>query len=165
MIVLPNRKVGIEVSVTPNNSRKPFMHAAAVPEERHRNEAPSASFLARLQSQKSHTHALGARLSEPPGLTLGLEEAENVILTDCRFPHVSIRSFELGFSVSESLIVPGPLTLRMMERVVSSMNSTRTWVTPPREPENIPLTSFPLVAYPLLLFSVVRPYRCGRERG
>lgn len=30
--------------------------------------------------------------------------------------------------------VPGPLTLRMMERVVSSMNSTRTWVTPPREP-------------------------------
>ena len=137
MIVLPNRKVGIEVSVTPNNSRKPFMHAAAVPEERHRNEAPSASFLARLQSQKSHTHALGARLSEPPGLTLGLEEAENVILTDCRFPHVSIRGFELEFSVSESLIVPGPLTLRMMERVVSSMNSTRTWVTPPREPEHI----------------------------
>jgi hypothetical protein len=28
----------------------------------------------------------------------------------------------------------GPLTLRMMEREVSSMNSTRTWVTPPREP-------------------------------
>jgi hypothetical protein len=30
--------------------------------------------------------------------------------------------------------VPGPLTLRMMLRVVSSMNSTLTWVTPPREP-------------------------------
>lgn len=30
--------------------------------------------------------------------------------------------------------VPGPLTFRMMERVWSSMNSTRTWVTPPREP-------------------------------
>jgi len=28
----------------------------------------------------------------------------------------------------------GPLTLRMIERVVSSMNSTRTCVTPPREP-------------------------------
>merc|ERR1719258_569686 len=28
----------------------------------------------------------------------------------------------------------GPLTLRIMLRVVSSMNSTRTWVTPPREP-------------------------------
>lgn len=30
--------------------------------------------------------------------------------------------------------IPGPLTLRMIERVWSSMNSTRTWVTPPREP-------------------------------
>lgn len=30
--------------------------------------------------------------------------------------------------------VPGPLTLRMMLRVVSSINSTRTCVTPPREP-------------------------------
>jgi hypothetical protein len=30
--------------------------------------------------------------------------------------------------------VPGPLTLRMMERVWSFMNSTRHWVTPPREP-------------------------------
>ena len=30
--------------------------------------------------------------------------------------------------------IPGPLTLRIMLRVVSSMNSTRTWVTPPREP-------------------------------
>lgn len=28
----------------------------------------------------------------------------------------------------------GPLTLRTMEREASSMNSTRTWVTPPREP-------------------------------
>ena len=30
--------------------------------------------------------------------------------------------------------VPGPLTFRMIDRVWSSMNSTRTWVTPPREP-------------------------------
>lgn len=30
--------------------------------------------------------------------------------------------------------LPGPLTLRMILRVVSSMNSTRTCVTPPREP-------------------------------
>jgi hypothetical protein len=28
----------------------------------------------------------------------------------------------------------GPLTLRMMVRDWSSMNSTRHWVTPPREP-------------------------------
>lgn len=32
-------------------------------------------------------------------------------------------------------IVPGPLTFRIMDRVWSSMNSTRTWVTPPREPK------------------------------
>lgn len=32
------------------------------------------------------------------------------------------------------LFVPGPLTFRMIDRVWSSMNSTRTWVTPPREP-------------------------------
>lgn len=31
-------------------------------------------------------------------------------------------------------VLPGPLTLRMMLRVVSSINSTRTCVTPPREP-------------------------------
>lgn len=30
--------------------------------------------------------------------------------------------------------VPGPLTFRMIDRVGSSMNSTRTCVTPPREP-------------------------------
>jgi hypothetical protein len=73
------------------------VHAAAVPEEEHHrnNEAPSASFLARLQSQKSHTHAF-ARLSEPPGLTLGLEEAENVILTDCRFLVLASRVFRGG---------------------------------------------------------------------
>ena len=33
--------------------------------------------------------------------------------------------------------IPGPLTLRMMLRVVSSMNSTRHWVTPPREPVQV----------------------------
>lgn len=112
-----------------------IVHAAAVPEEEHRNEAPSAFLLARLQSQKSHTHAF-ARLSEPPGLTLGLEEAENVILTDCRFLMLASGVSRWGFR-SRCRFVPGPLTLRMMERVVSSMNSTRTWVTPPREPECI----------------------------
>lgn len=33
-----------------------------------------------------------------------------------------------------SLTRTGPLTFRMIEREVSSMNSTRTWVTPPRDP-------------------------------
>ena len=47
-----------------------------------------------------------------------------------------------------ALRIPGPLTLRMMERVVSSMNSTRTWVTPPREPailSDLPFPSFLLI--------------------
>lgn len=42
-------------------------------------------------------------------------------IVDCR--HIAIQKN-----------VPGPLTLRMIERDWSSMNSTRTWVTPPREP-------------------------------
>ena len=37
-------------------------------------------------------------------------------------------------SGKEKVYVPGPLTFRMILRVVSSMNSTRTCVTPPREP-------------------------------
>jgi len=39
-------------------------------------------------------------------------------------------------------VLPGPLTLRMMERVVSSMNSTRTWVTPPRDPIQIQISCY-----------------------
>jgi hypothetical protein len=57
------------------------MHAA-VPEGEHRNEASSAFPLALLQSHRSHTHAF-ARLTEPPGLALGLEKAENVVLANC----------------------------------------------------------------------------------
>jgi hypothetical protein len=42
----------------------------------------------------------------------------------------------------------------MMDRVVSSMNSTRTWVTPPREPSfKLPSQSlfsvFPSIFYPV----------------
>lgn len=72
---------------------------------------------------------------------------------------------------------PGPLTLRMMERVWSSMNSTRTWVTPPREP--IPPVSalfLPCHSSPRIIvwFVVVRvvadgagacAYRCGQGHG
>lgn len=42
----------------------------------------------------------------------------------------------LGRSTGGCCYLPGPLTLRIMLRVWSSMNSTRTWVTPPREPGN-----------------------------
>jgi hypothetical protein len=111
---------------------------AAVPEkeQHHRNEAPSTFLLDMLfQFQRSHTNAF-ARLSEAAGLTLGLEEAENVILTDCRLLVLASGLSIWGFRF-RCRFVPGPLTLRMMERVVSSMNSTRTWVTPPREPEHV----------------------------
>lgn len=81
MIVLPNRKVGIEVFRNAKQQPHAAMHAA-VPAEEHRNEASSAFPLALLQSHRSHTHAF-ARLTEPPGLALGLEQAENVVLANC----------------------------------------------------------------------------------
>lgn len=75
--------------------------------------------------------ACAGHLSETAGLTLGLEQAEDVVLTDC----IALLVFDVPQRRGKGeQIVPGPLTLRMMERVVSSMNSTRTWVTPPREP-------------------------------
>lgn len=52
-------------------------------------------------------------------------------------------------------IVPGPLTLRIMLRVVSSMNSTRTWVTPPREPKDHQNLSFCMPLRILLLADVL----------
>jgi len=84
-------------------------------------------------------------------------------------------------------VLPGPLTLRMMERVVSSMNSTRTWVTPPRDPiqtqiscysagsnpHHCPLPdSFPLSHFPISIPDHISPvakegvaYRYGRGHG
>jgi hypothetical protein len=75
---------------------------------------------------------VGARLSQTPGLTFGLEQAQDVVLADCL--RVSFSALQFWRGVQR---IPGPLTLRMMERVWSSMNSTRHWVTPPREPRNI----------------------------
>ena len=46
--------------------------------------------------------------------------------------HRASRSLSSRARISSSRT--GPLTFRMIVRVVSSMNSTRTWVTPPREP-------------------------------
>ena len=58
------------------------------------------------------------------------------VSTECR-----PRALECPVSISIRLnhspppiCIPGPFTLRMMLLVVSSMNSTRTCVTPPREP-------------------------------
>lgn len=136
LIVLPNHRVGSEVSV--NAKQQPTRRCARKPplKKKHRNEA-SVRIPPRSPcfSPKIAHARLGARLSEPPGLTLGLEKAENVVLANCVLvlaSWVPVPSF-----IFRCRFVPGPLTLRMMERVVSSMNSTRTWVTPPREPEHI----------------------------
>lgn len=58
-------------------------------------------------------------------------------------------------SAKMSLTRTGPLTFRMMDRLESSMNSTRTWVTPPREPVR-PRTCWQLIG---------RWERMGGERG
>ena len=52
----------------------------------------------------------------------------------CRSHGLGSVSFAACWRVVGEGCVPAPLTLRMMERVWSSMNSTRHWVTPPREP-------------------------------
>lgn len=80
-----------------------------------------------------------------PGLTLGLEESEDVVLTDRALDvPVSAGVLDRGqsclFSSSFSLFRAVQHTFqdaptdRTMERDWSSMNSTRTWVTPPRDP-------------------------------
>lgn len=115
--------------------------------------AVSSSHLARLRGFW--------RLSQTSGFTLGLEEAENVVLADCCSTyHVSKTpgsciDHRCSFPFLHGglyICVPGPLTLRMIERVWSSMNSTRTWVTPPREPSKIPFLSAFFLCAPLLGF-------------
>lgn len=54
--------------------------------------------------------------------------------------------------------VPGPLTLRMMERVWSFMNSTRHWVTPPREPVIYPSACHSLKSHCILHGSLTAPF-------
>ena len=82
-------------------------------------------------------------LSQSSGFTFGLEQAENIVFADYIKVHQLV-SLQVSHSLAgakpkelfacDGAIVPGPLTLRIMLRVVSSMNSTLTWVTPPREP-------------------------------
>ena len=52
----------------------------------------------------------------------------------CRSRGLGLSCLVRSASTSPASCLDAPLTLRMMDRVVSSMNSTRTWVTPPREP-------------------------------
>lgn len=53
-------------------------------------------------------------------------------ISSTRFDILASRSDSKRQRMSSSLT--GPLTFRTIDRVVSSMNSTRTWVTPPRDP-------------------------------
>lgn len=61
---------------------------------------------------------------------------------DVRSTFLITRKYQWTYRASRSLSssdrmsfsLTGPFTLRMIVRVTSSMNSTRTWVTPPREP-------------------------------
>ena len=70
-------------------------------------------------------------LSQAAGLALGFQENQDVVLAN--WTH-GARLVAGRTSPKDCGGIPGPLTFLMMERVVSSMNSTRTWVTPPREP-------------------------------
>lgn len=110
-----------------------------------RPQNPKRMHSSHTVSQYRHRVLVGwRRLPQAAGLALRLEEAQNVVFADCH--NVSTRLSRpctmqfLVCGVSAARLeagvwhVPGPLTLRMMLRVVSSMNSTRTWVTPPREP-------------------------------
>jgi hypothetical protein len=73
-------------------------------------------------------------LTEAAGFALGLEENQDVVNANCEEGRISRWSDKSWRIDRVKACIPGPLTLRMMERVWSSMNSTRTWVTPPREP-------------------------------
>lgn len=84
----------------------------------------------------------GNRLSQTAGFTFGLEQAKDVVLANCGQRVVSWRvpaciscypiagknrnCMYWGIVCPSRNNVPGPLTLRMIERLWSSMNSTRT---------------------------------------
>lgn len=70
-------------------------------------------------------------LSQAAGLALGLEKNQDIVLANWTREGLAWCDM-VGRRCGGG--IPGPLTFRMIDRVVSSMNSTRTWVTPPREP-------------------------------
>lgn len=63
-----------------------------------------------------------------PSLSLGLEEGKDVVLANGALDVPVYRTVSFPF------VAATEGTHLMMLRVESSMNSTRTWVTPPREP-------------------------------
>ena len=63
--------------------------------------------------------------------TSQLHQAPSSLPPSPKHPYISINSED---APPDRINVPGPLTFLMIERVVSSMNSTRTCVTPPLDP-------------------------------
>ena len=134
-----------------------------------------------MKSRNKRDPAANARINENPpctttpplsqssGFTFGLEQAENIVFADCRtfislYPskasHSLVGAKPKDLFACDGEIVPGPLTLRIMLRVVSSINSTLTWVTPPREP--IPFISA-VLRNPF--YFVAEAYRYGPRHG
>lgn len=95
-------------------------------------------------------------LSEAAGLALRLEQAQDIIFADRTLEE---KLDSNGSSTSNT----HTLTLRTMERDTSSMNSTRTWVTPPREPVRpstfVTLASFTGVLVESMFFVGWREFR------
>lgn len=69
---------------------------------------------------------------DEPGLPLGLEKGKDVVLANGALDVTAARNRRQAPRTRTSSFAGW--TNRMMERVESSMNSTRTWVTPPRDP-------------------------------
>merc|ERR550539_158610 len=80
-------------------------------------------------------HIFTSRSPQPPGFSLRLQQCEDVSLSAWP-PHISspvdhlslLASLSDSNSVRMSPSLTGPFTLRMMDRLESSKNSTRTWV-------------------------------------
>ena len=84
---------------------------------------------------KTPLHSIASSSSQPSCFALRFQQAKNIIFADYTQDHqISIYPPIPHYDETCDLNIPGPLTFLMMLRVWSSMNSTRTCVTPPREP-------------------------------
>lgn len=111
----------LDISIRPS----PQLMATVWPNRPTRQLQGAATFPSSPNSPNSRS------LSQAAGLALGFQENQDVVLAN--WTH-GTRLAAGRTSPKDCGGIPGPLTFLMMERVVSSMNSTRTWVTPPREP-------------------------------
>ena len=84
---------------------------------------------------RRHSAPTPSSSSQPSCFALRFQQAKNIIFTDCTQDNeISIYPPIPHCDETCEINIPGPFTFLMMLRVWSSMNSTRTCVTPPREP-------------------------------